>query len=53
MSNNNNFKKLVSISALVFGTYKLFKISTRSSKRENLKNRVVIITGAYSGIGKS
>ena len=50
---SNNFKKLVSISALAFGTYKLFKISTRSSKRENLKNRVVIITGAYSGIGKS
>lgn len=53
MLNNNNLKKLVSITALAFGTYKLFKISTRSSKKESLKNKVVIITGASSGIGKS
>lgn len=53
MTINNSLKRIMALSAFSFGAYKLFKISARSSKKEDLRNKVVVITGASSGIGKS
>lgn len=53
MNKNNKLKNIAYLSTLGFGAYKLFKVATRKAKRENLKNQVIVITGASSGIGKS
>lgn len=52
-NNDNKSLNLASIAMAGYGAYKLYKVASRKKKKENLKDNVVIITGASAGIGKA